>query len=84
MADIFFLKTVKDASIAGGLAAAGNNKAISVPDKPYDGYLHSILPSILTSSTINTITPDKAKYWTEFINQKNKEYQDELKKKQNG
>jgi hypothetical protein len=84
LADVFFLKTIKDAAIAGGLVA-GNQKNITIPDKAYDGYIHSVLPSILTTPTINTITPEKAKYWTDFLTQKNAELQEELKnKKPNG
>jgi translation initiation factor 6 (eIF-6) len=78
LAEIFALKTVKDAAIAGGLVA-GNQKNITIPDKAYDGFIHSVLPSILTTPTINTITPEKAKFWTDFLNEKNKQLQEDLK-----
>jgi hypothetical protein len=61
-ADIYFLKTIKDASMAEMY-----KETYKVPNKSYDGYLRSVLPSLLSGSTIvkdvHEMTKEEIEAW---------------------
>jgi hypothetical protein len=81
IADIYFLKTLKESAIAGGLAAV-NKKAIDLPDKPYEGYIRSRLPSLLVNTKLDAeLTPERAAHWKKILEEKNKKYADNKKSK---
>ena len=71
IADISYLKTVKEASLSAGLVQM-DTKYSTWADKSFDTYVRSVLPSILPQSTIKPVkTTEDVAYWADILKKKN-------------
>ncbi len=77
LSDVLFLKTVKEASLSGGLVTM-DTKHAKWADKTYEGYIRSVLPSLIAPTTI-VKTPQDKEHWAKFINEKQKQV-DEMRR----